>query len=47
VRRFLSKAFREEGYGAFEAESLDRALDARYSCIILDVTLRVAADSTS
>jgi two-component system, OmpR family, response regulator len=43
LRRFLSKALREEGYGAVEAESgdraLDRALDARYSCIILDVML--------
>jgi DNA-binding response OmpR family regulator len=43
LRRFLSKALREEGYGAVEAESgdqaLDRALDARFSCIILDVML--------
>jgi DNA-binding response OmpR family regulator len=43
LRRFLSKALREEGYGAVEAASgdhaLDRALDARYSCIILDVML--------
>jgi len=41
LRRFLSKAFREEGYGAVEAESgdraMDRALDARYSCIILEI----------
>jgi DNA-binding response OmpR family regulator len=43
LRRFLCKALREEGYGAVEAESgdqaLDRALDARYTCIILDVML--------
>ena len=43
LRRFLIKALREEGYGAVEAESGDRALDralaARYSCIILDVML--------
>src|SRR5713101_1790607 len=43
LRRFLCKALREEGYGAVEAESgdqaLDRALDARYNCIILDVML--------
>jgi two-component system, OmpR family, response regulator len=43
LRRFLSKAFREEGYGVHEAESgdraLDRALDGSYSCIVLDVML--------
>jgi DNA-binding response OmpR family regulator len=43
LRRFLSKALREEGFGAVEAESGDRALDralaASYSCIILDVML--------
>ena len=43
LRRFLSKAFREEGYGVSEAESgdraLDRALDGSYSCIVLDVML--------
>lgn len=43
LRRFLSKAFREEGYGVTEAESgdraLDRALDGSYSCIVLDVML--------
>jgi DNA-binding response OmpR family regulator len=43
LRRFLSKALREEGYGAVEAESGDAALDlalgASYSCIILDVML--------
>jgi two-component system, OmpR family, response regulator len=43
LRRFLSKAFREEGYAIAEAESgdrgLDRALDGAYSCIILDVML--------
>src|SRR5438034_11484512 len=40
LRRFLSKAFREEGYGVVEADSgdqaLDRALDGGHSCIILD-----------
>lgn len=43
LRRFLSKAFREEGYGVTEAgagdRALDRALDGKYSCIILDVML--------
>jgi DNA-binding response OmpR family regulator len=43
LRRFLSKAFREEGYGVSETESgdrgLERALDATYSCIVLDVML--------
>ena len=43
LRRFLSKALREERYGVDEAESgdraLDRALDASYNCIILDVML--------
>jgi two-component system, OmpR family, response regulator len=43
LRRFLSKAFREEGYAIAEAESgdraLERALDGTYSCIILDVML--------
>ncbi|MGH2607591.1 MAG: response regulator transcription factor [Tepidiformaceae bacterium] len=43
LRRFLSKAFREEGYAIAEAESgdqaLDRALDGTYSCVILDVML--------
>jgi len=43
LRRFLAKAFREEGYGVAETESgdraLDRALDASYHCIILDVML--------
>ena len=43
LRRFLSKAFREEGYGVAETDSgdraLDRALDGSYSCIILDVML--------
>jgi DNA-binding response OmpR family regulator len=43
LRRFLSKAFREEGYGVAEAESgdraLERALDAKYSCLVLDVML--------
>ena len=43
LRRFLAKAFREEGYGVVEADSgdqaLDRALDGGHSCIILDVML--------
>src|SRR3989442_13584206 len=43
LRRFLSKAFREEGYGVAETDSgdraLDRALDGSYNCIILDVML--------
>ena len=43
LRRFLSKAFREEGYAIAEAESgdraLDRALERAHSCIILDVML--------
>ncbi|MGH7614682.1 MAG: response regulator transcription factor [Gemmatimonadales bacterium] len=43
LRRFLSKAFREEGYVVVEAESgdraLERALDGTLSCIILDVML--------
>ena len=43
LRRFLSKAFREEGYGVVETDSgdraLERALDGRYSCIVLDVML--------
>lgn len=43
LRRFLSKAFREEGYGVAETDSgdraLERALDGTYSCIVLDVML--------
>ncbi len=43
LRRFLSKAFREEGFGVADTESgdraLDRALDGTYHCIILDVML--------
>ena len=43
LRRFLSKAFREEGYAVAETESgdraLERALDGKYSCIVLDVML--------
>ena len=43
LRRFLTKAFREEGYGVAEAESgdraLERALDGSYHCIVLDVML--------
>ena len=43
LRQFLSKAFREEGYGVVEAETgdgaLDRALGAACDCIVLDVML--------
>jgi DNA-binding response OmpR family regulator len=43
LRRFLSKAFREEGYGVAETDSgdkaVDRALDGSNSCIVLDVML--------
>ena len=43
LRRFLSKAFREEGYGVVEADSGDRglahALEGTYNCIVLDVML--------
>ncbi len=43
LRRFLSKAFREEGYTVTEAESGDRAIEralaGTYHCIILDVML--------
>jgi len=43
LRRFLIKALKEEGYGAVEAESGDRALEcalgASFNCIILDVML--------
>ena len=43
LRRFLVKAFREEGYAVDQSESgdrgLERALDGRYQCIILDVML--------
>jgi two-component system OmpR family response regulator len=43
LRRFLTKAFREEGYGVTEADSgdraLDRALGGGHSCIVLDVML--------
>jgi DNA-binding response OmpR family regulator len=43
LRRFLSKALREEGYGVAETESgdraLERALDGKFSCIVLDVML--------
>jgi DNA-binding response OmpR family regulator len=43
LRRFLSKAFREEGHGVIEADSsdtaLDRVLGGAYDCIVLDVML--------
>ena len=43
LRRFLSKAFREEGYGVTETDSgdraLERALDGTFSCVVLDVML--------
>jgi len=43
LRRFLSKAFREEGYGVTEAETgdraLERALGGGFGCIVLDVML--------
>lgn len=43
LRRFLSKAFKEEGYGVAETESgdrgLERALDGKYTCVVLDVML--------
>ncbi len=43
LRRFLSKAFREEGYGVTEADTgdraLERALGVAFGCIVLDVML--------
>jgi len=43
LRRFLSKAFREEGYGVTETDSgdraLERALEDTFSCVVLDVML--------
>ena len=43
LRRFLSQAFREEGYGVTEADTGDRALERAlatpYGCIVLDVML--------
>jgi len=43
LRRFLSKAFREEGYGVTETDSgdraLERALEGTFSCLVLDVML--------
>jgi two-component system OmpR family response regulator len=43
LRQFLSRAFREEGYGVIEAETgdgaLDRALGVVCDCIVLDVML--------
>src|SRR6266576_2682632 len=39
LRRFLSKAFREEGYGVTETDSgdraLERALEGTFSCVVL------------
>ena len=43
LRRFLSKALREEGYGVTETHSgdraLERALEGSFSCLVLDVML--------
>ncbi len=43
LRRFLSKALREEGYGVTETDSgdraLERALEGSFSCLVLDVML--------
>jgi DNA-binding response OmpR family regulator len=43
LRRFLSKALQEEGYGVTETDSGDRALDhalaGSFSCLVLDVML--------
>jgi two-component system, OmpR family, response regulator len=43
LRKFLSKAFREEGYGVVEADSGDaalaRSLEGKHNCIVLDVML--------
>ncbi len=43
LRRFLGKAFREEGFTVVEADSgdraIDRGLDGTQQCIILDVML--------
>ncbi len=43
LRRFLSKAFREEGYGVTETDSgdraLERALEGSFTCVVLDVML--------
>ena len=43
LRRFLSKAFREEGYGVTEAATGDRALEQAlgggFGCVVLDVML--------
>jgi DNA-binding response OmpR family regulator len=43
LRRFLAKAFREEGYAVDEAESgdsaIERALARAYDCIVLDLML--------
>jgi len=43
LRRFLSKAFREEGYGVTEAATGDRALEqalgGAFGCVVLDVML--------
>jgi len=43
LRGFLRKAFREEGYDVYEAESGDRAVEralaGEYHCVVLDVML--------
>lgn len=43
LRKFLKKAFREEGYAVDEAESgeeaLDRVLAGEYACVVLDLML--------
>ena len=43
LRRFLAKAFKEEGYGVTETDSGDRAVEralaGTYSCLVLDVML--------
>lgn len=43
LRNFLSKAFREEGYGVSESDAGDRGLEllleGTYSCVVLEVRL--------
>ncbi|MEO8193241.1 MAG: response regulator [Gemmatimonadales bacterium] len=50
LRRFLAKAFREQGFAVVEADSGDRALDrglgGSQQCIILDVMLPGAATAS-